>query len=241
MFFLVLALFASAFATRAFPQEAESHSNQPFVLPTDSARPGEKFFAMAVSAVRKNDYSFAVQMYKTSASWAYKPAQYNLGVIYSTGEGSIELNRPLGMAWLAMAAERGDPRYATARDLAFSHLSPAEFEQANVLWREMKKTFGDAVALRRAKNRWAQVRSEATGSHLGANVGPLAVGGQSRSTSRGKTTSFDVTGTGAVDGSIAYRQLRATDDPYDPKITPQHGEVKVSPLIPVAGDDANNK
>ena len=47
---------------------------------------------------------------------------------------------------------------------------------------------------------------------------------------------FGITGPGAVDGSIAYRQMRESDNPYDAKFREQQGEVKVLDVIPI-GDD----
>src|ERR1700733_7804805 len=53
----------------------------------DSARPGEYFFGLGVNALKKKDYAFAVHMYRVAASWAYKPAEYNLAVMYALGQG----------------------------------------------------------------------------------------------------------------------------------------------------------
>jgi len=218
--------------------------------PRESARPGETFFAKGVTAVRKNDYAFAVNMYEVSASWAYKPAQYNLGVIYTKGEGVPE-DKPRGLAWLALAAERGDKDYTAARDLAYSRMTDAEYAQANEIWRELKKNYADEVALKRAKQRWVQVRNEATGSHIGGGTGPVLVGGRDSSgmtvvsnpnsphdakANSSTNTAFGITGGGAVDGSIAYRQMRESDNPYDAKFREQQGEVKVLDVIPI-GDD----
>ncbi len=32
-------------------------------------------------------FRYAVDRYQVAASWGYKPAQYNLGIIYFKGEG----------------------------------------------------------------------------------------------------------------------------------------------------------
>ncbi len=53
-------------------------------------------------------------------------------------------------------------------------------------------------------------------------------------------TPAGVTGSGAVDGSIAYRQLRATDNPYDPRLDRPTGEVTVRDLVPVGDNDAQH-
>jgi hypothetical protein len=185
-----------------------------------------------------------------SASWAYKPAQYNLGIMYFNGDG-VAVDRPLGLAWLALAAERSeDVPYARARDAAYSEMTETEFARANELWRDLRKTYGDAVALRRAGNRWRQVRSEATGSHLGAATGPVLVGGRGdlgrNSKPIGSANSeafyaFGVTGSGAIDGSVAYRQLRESNNPYDIKFKQSPaGTVTVEDVIPI-GDGVEHR
>lgn len=212
--------------------------------PDDSARPGEKFFYEGVRAVRKQDSEFAVDRYRVSASWGYKPAEYNLGVMYTTGDG-VAVDRPLGLAWLALAAERGERDYVEARDRAYAAMSDDEYARANELWRELRKTYGDAVALKRARNRWQQARSETTGSHLGVPVSPVLVGGRGKigyndgkPFAKAQTDSyygFGITGSGSIDGSIAFRQLRESDDPYDPKFKPApEGTVTVGDVIPIS-------
>ena len=56
--------------------------------------------------------TFAIDMYENSASWAYKPAQYNLAVMYMNGEG-VPVDKPRAMAWAALAAERSEQEYVT--------------------------------------------------------------------------------------------------------------------------------
>ena len=227
---------------------ATTHANAS-LDPENSARPGEAFFARGVKAVRNNDYSFAINMYEVSASWGYKPAEYNLGVIYFKGGNGVPIDRPRGMAWFALAAERGDEDYVNAREVAYADMTEAEFAQANVIFRELKPKFGDDVALARAKQRWVQVRNEATGSHIGGATGPVLVGGRNMSSRNVvndpgnptgaiansiTNTAAGITGGGAMDGSLVYRTLRETDNPYDPKL--YSGTVKVEPIVPYGGD-----
>src|SRR5678815_1615689 len=141
--------------------------------PEADARPGEYYFLLAVHAFRKNDFAFAIQMYEVAAAWAYKPAEYNLAIMYARGQG-IPADLPRGMAWMALAAERNEKRYVDAREAVYAEMTPEQFQQANMIWRELKKTYGDEVALRRAKTRWAQVRANMTGSRVGS-VGNLTV------------------------------------------------------------------
>jgi hypothetical protein len=243
------------------PDNTDRPADQKYGTPEDAARPGEKFFFTAVRALREKDYAFTVNMYEVSASWGYKPAQYNLGVMYLKGEG-VPVDRARAMAWIALASERGEPTYVQARELLYADLSKDEFARANEIWRELKGTYADDIALARAKARWAQARAEMTGSRVGA-AGPLTVGSASsggrssalrsplepagRGGNAGKsiingfsTAAFGVLGGGSEDGSKAYRQLRETDNPYDPRFewrlspTPT-GQATVGPLIP-AGD-----
>jgi len=219
--------------------------------PEADARPGEYYFLKGAEAFRKHDYKFAIQMYEVAASWAFKPAEYNLGVIYSRGQG-VAVDLPRAMAWMALAAERNDKHYVDARETVYAALSAEQFAQANEIWRDLKKSYGDEVALKRAKARWAQVKSGMTGSHVGS-IGNLTVAGENPgsadpsyqkvmneqvqknlnsppgeggdhakamglNTARSTVGSAaEVTGGNGIDGSIAYRQLRESDNPYDPK------------------------
>jgi len=214
-----------------------------FNTPEQDARPGEYFFLKAADALSRKQYRFAIDMYETSASWAYKPAAYNLAVMYFKGEG-VAADRPRAMAWIALAAERNDAAYIDAREAMYADLSAQEFARANEIWRELKKTYGDDVALPRAKTRWAEVRAAMTGSRVGAvgnlkvgamgsNTKPVAMSG-ARSALDGNTFSaFGVLTGGSMDGSTAYEQLRASDNPYDPKFRQDAGTATVESLIPL--------
>jgi hypothetical protein len=207
--------------------------------PEDDARPGEYFFLLGANAFEHKDYAHAVEMYKVAASWAYKPAEYNLGIMYALGQGVVA-DPPRAMAWMALAAERNDTRYVDAREVVYGQLAKEQFDQANMIWRELKKTYGDEVALRRAKARWAEVRSNITGSHVGF-VGHLDVGtpyqgvADHRPGLPAASSSGEIfMGGDEVDGSIAYRQLRESKNPYDPKFERQPvGTATVEDLIPV--------
>jgi hypothetical protein len=217
-----------------------------FGTPEDNARPGEYYFGLGANAFKRKDYAFAINMYRVAASWAYKPAEYNLAVMYARGQGA-PMDLPRAMAWMTLAAERNETQYVEAREVINAKLSPAQFAQADVIWSQLKPTYGDETALRRAKNRWAQVRSSMTGSRVGSLAGPLTVGGLSagglqqappaaHGTSHMDTSAYDLTGGNQMDGTIAYRQLLASNDPYDPKFQwrpGSNGKVTVEPLIPV--------
>jgi hypothetical protein len=214
--------------------------------PEDDARPGEYYFKLGAAAVQHKDFTHAVKMYEVAASWAYKPAQFNLGVMYARGQG-VAIDLPRAMAWMALAAERNDQEYVDAKEIVYAAMSKEQFEQANALWRELRKTYGDETALPRAKARWAEVRNNATGSHVGAVAGPLLVGAIPAHVAKlpppggglhVATEAGDVfAGGDRTDGSVAYKQLRESADPYDPKFKrPEIGIATVEPLQPIKKD-----
>lgn len=104
--------------------------------------PSVHFYALGAQAFRKHDYPHAVDMWKTAASWASQPADYSLGMMYFRGEG-VRVDRPLGVAWMKLAAERDDPQFAKVRDVMVSALADAQRTEADALWRALQETYGD--------------------------------------------------------------------------------------------------
>jgi hypothetical protein len=173
------------------------------------------------------------------------------------------------MAWMALAAERNDKQYVEGRELVYSLLDKGQWDQANVIWRDLKLTYADAVALPRAKARWAEVRNGMTGSHVGS-IGHLEIGGgvagapgvanvsalsdapehPSGAPSKGKISAgaipssggfiaADVAGAYTVEGANAYKSLRESNNPYDPKFNPP--AVGTATVGSPVGSDAEHK
>lgn len=59
----------------------------------------------ADEAYDKQRFAQALRHYEQAAFYGDKFSQFRLGEIYVTGSGEITKNTPLGMAWLALAAE----------------------------------------------------------------------------------------------------------------------------------------
>ncbi|HJU09049.1 MAG TPA: sel1 repeat family protein [Rhodanobacteraceae bacterium] len=214
-----------------------------FNSPVADGRPGQYYFELGSLAFHDKDYSHAVDMYQVAASWAYKPAEYNLGLMYFRGEG-VPADRARGAAWMVLAAERNTPLYVKARDLMITQLSNAEFAQTDQIWNQLKPTYGDEVALHRAKMRWAEVKASMTGSRVGDGAEHLLVGSSNdrpsqRDTPRQVVDSWTAFGATAADGSLAYRQFQLSDNPYDAIFLKGNaGTAAVGPLTPMKG---NNK
>lgn len=245
--------------------DSSEENDRAFNTPLDDARPGEYYFDLGAQAAKKGDYTHAIAMYKVAASWAYKPAEYNLGVMYLNGQGA-PADLPQAMAWMALAAERDDPQYLHARQLVYAHLTPEQFAKANEIWRGLLPTYGDETALTRAKARWREVRQNATGSRVGSSAAHVEVGAIAGVGNHMNSPVYDISGGGAVtqtglerpgggpntsdpaqvagahqsDGAVAYQQLRSTDNPYDPRIpTTTTGTVSVGQLSPVKTTDGD--
>ena len=219
------------------------NNTKAFNTPETDGRPGEYYFDLGAQAVKHKDYAHAIDMYEVAASWAYKPAEYNLGVMYLSGQGT-PVDLPRALAWMALAAERKDPQYVKALDLISAHLTDAQFNEANVIMAQLLPTYGDKVAMARAKTRWREALQNATGSRVGSSAAHVEVGGVAGTANHMSSPIYDVSGGGAVtpsgaeraaggpvtsdpaqvagvhqtDGAVAYQQLRSTDNPYDPKL-----------------------
>jgi hypothetical protein len=155
-----IALLLGGCANRASrPQPLPGHeaevSNALLPCPDGLERflPGEYYFCDAARDYWTGDMDRAVQVLGYSAEWANKPAQYALGVMYFNGD-RIPVNRPLGIAWLAIAAERHDPQYEAVFVSAYRSATAQEREQANTYWRSMKPVYSDKVAAVRAIKRF---------------------------------------------------------------------------------------
>ncbi len=117
--------------------------------------PGDYYACRAKYHFQREHYWRAISMLEESAYWANKTAQYTLGVIYFNGDThGIPANRPLGIAWLALAAERKDPLYARAYVVARAHSTPEEIQAATGLWLKMRQKYGDSIAGLRALRRF---------------------------------------------------------------------------------------
>ena len=140
-------------------------SAQPMKLQEEIAPylPGVSFFQKGLDAYRKGQHAAAIDAWQASASWAMKDAQYNLGLAYFKGIG-VAADRPRGLAWLALSAERKNPTMQTSLAAAWDGATDAEHQQANAIWRDLKKQYGDDVALPKARKRFEMEVAQLGGS-----------------------------------------------------------------------------
>jgi TPR repeat protein len=117
--------------------------------------PGDYYYCIAEQTYGEQRYEYAQKFFTTAASWASKPAQYVLGVMAMLGDHQ-PVNRPLGLAWLALAAERPQSTFESAYKAAYAKVTAADRKAAEQLLTTMRPIYGDAKAAPRAEERYAQ-------------------------------------------------------------------------------------
>lgn len=188
----------------------------PLPEPQSRFNRGNYFLEKGTQAFKRGQLESALYRWDISAYWGHKIAQYNVGLMHFKGVG-VRLDHARGVAWLALAAERGDPPLADALEWGYAQLTPEEVARANAIWREeLKPRYGDAVAMPRAISLWRMDLVMTTGSHLGYTIGQLQV------------TDFSTGET--IDGMTRQRRLHEQGGPYSNPIFPR---VEVGDLVPL--------
>lgn len=137
---------------------------------TPSAAP----FAQGEQAYRHGRYARAMRFYKSAARWSDKIAQFQIGLMYYSGEG-VEPDHPLGWAWIEMAAERGYPQYEALSERIWAQMDEDQRARASrILEQELLPEYGDEATVPRTARRMKQDRQRMTGSRLG-RAGNLSV------------------------------------------------------------------
>lgn len=116
--------------------------------------PGDHYFCAGSNRYARGHYSRALSLYESAAAWGDKRAQFNLGLMYFRGD-HIPADKPLGLAWLALSAERkNDTLKRQVLAEYYRSVSPQVRRQADALWNRMKLKYADKVALARATKRY---------------------------------------------------------------------------------------
>lgn len=145
---------AQAASAQSRPRHFEDFGRILCAEGTERYLPGDYYFCAANKALQAGKSGKALAMYADSAAWGDKRAMFNLGLLYLRGE-DVPRNEPLGLAWLALSAER--PSDQLQREVLASAWVAASTEArsaADALWNQMKPKYADRVALVRAKHRY---------------------------------------------------------------------------------------
>jgi TPR repeat protein len=143
---------AEGASNKAVPSDAVLASGV-CLIGEERVLPGDYYYCLGSVAYGEHNYQQSLRFFTTAASWASKPAQYVLGVMALHGDHQPS-NRPLALAWLALAAERPNSRFKTAYDEAYAASTPGDREASRRLLASMGATYADATAAVRAEQRY---------------------------------------------------------------------------------------
>lgn len=115
--------------------------------------PADYYYCLASQSYGYQRYEKAQRYFKTSASWGSKPAEYILGVMALNGDQQ-PINRPLALAWFALAAERHRADFEKIYKELFASATPEELAASNAMLAELRLTYADDVAAVRAERRY---------------------------------------------------------------------------------------
>lgn len=159
---------------------------------TERYLPGDYYFCAANKALQAGNTGKARALYEESARWGDKRAMFNLGLLLFRGE-SLPKQESLGLAWLALAAERSqDQMQREVLVAAWTSTTPQVQAEANGLWNAMKLEYADRATLARARERYEreirhlrrelqrdptmQVQIAGMGPQSEAGMGPMGQG-----------------------------------------------------------------
>lgn len=152
-------------------------SRSPLRDPPSHEGSGNYFLRLGERQFSSGHPERALAHWQRSAYWGHKIAQYNLGLMYLKGVGTAR-DPARGLAWLTLAAERGDEPLVRAAAWARAQLGPDDVARAETLARDtLSPLYADAVALPRARTAWLLDTRSTTGTHTGHAIGPLGVEG----------------------------------------------------------------
>ena len=160
---------------------AGAYAQEPPADPAFPAEPDTAFVARlkddADRAYERGNYRRAYRMFRSGLAWrGDKYAQYMVGYMHFNGHG-VRADRPLGTAWLRLAAERGDETKLDAvyRDAA-DQLSDRERARMVSLHDDLVRDYGDRRVLRRLIRADRRALRRVTGSRTGnADMLPLTI------------------------------------------------------------------
>lgn len=206
----------------------------------ESILPGIYYYCVGARDLALDRNARGVSMLQIAAAWGSKPAQYTLGVGYFNGD-VVSRDRPLGLAWLGLSAERKDPYYLATFQSAWSKASPAERSRAEQLWEAMRPKYGDAHAAKRAERHYQYLRDQImSGETYGAHwciAGLTARAVTPPDSPMGSSNPQSNCNTGLTGTVLAKRLDKFADSLFDGL----QGHVTVGPLLQVSPPDAYQK
>jgi uncharacterized protein len=91
------------------------------------------------------DYAGAMKSFLVAASYADKPSQLSIGLMYLNGQG-VQKDPATAWAWVSIAAEREYPQFVATRDDLWRQLNSEQRQQAKAIEQQLYAQYGDSVA-----------------------------------------------------------------------------------------------
>jgi TPR repeat protein len=143
-------------------------ANTRCIIGLEKFLPADYYYCLASQSYGEKSYGEAQKFFHTAASWASKPAQFVLGVMALNGDHQ-PVNRPLALAWMALAAERHTARFSEAYTTLRAHMSARERNESEALLRGLQPIYADATAATRAESRYRDGMQMLRSKGLGSN------------------------------------------------------------------------
>jgi uncharacterized protein len=93
----------------------------------------------------EGDYAGAMQRFLVAASYADKPSQLSIGLMYLNGQG-VQKDPATAWAWISIAAERGYPQFVSTKNDLWLQLSSEQRQQARATEQQLYAQYGDPTA-----------------------------------------------------------------------------------------------
>lgn len=182
--------------------------------------PGDYYGCRALHHLQRQHVRRALAMLREAAYWANKEAQHQLGLAYINGDlPGVATDTALGVAWLALARERHQPDYERDYALAIARATPAQQRRAAAIYLDLRKRYGDAVAGKRATNRFNRemrdidaLANGAGGEVMLAGYGPFPLRASTLSSRLHAQAEQDFAG---LQGSVLVGPLQRVQDRVD--------------------------
>jgi hypothetical protein len=150
-----------------------------------AAHPDIRWRREGLHAFHHKNYDEAHTMFRRAASYADKASMAMLAEMYWKGLG-VAQDKPIGYAWMDLAAERMYPNFTILRERYWGELSKAEQAAAIERGQALLAEFGDDVAKPRLEKILRREGRQVTGSRTGSvgfvriipMTGPMAGKGQ---------------------------------------------------------------
>lgn len=174
--------------------------------------PSERFYCEAMQSFRRGFDAHALSLFKRSAGWGNKLAQYKVGLMYLAGMGT-EADAVEAAAWLLLANERNTDEVTERLRSVMASLPEFAKRQARKRAEALREDYGDLQALER-RSRWVRrMKARTTGSRLGKPMSAVRIVGNTGVTSDQRLARLDAYESVLRDivTTVEYRDFKVFD------------------------------